>query len=124
MKTNPKLFFKYASNKLNYPRTIPDLKDGNKTISDNYETAKTFNIFVISVFTTETDTLPEFHAPSDNSYDSISFTVDKIKSKLKELNPYKSARVERQRRRSGALIVYFEHISHFVLVFLLSTLSM
>ena len=27
------IFFKYASSKLNYSRTIPDLKDGNKTMN-------------------------------------------------------------------------------------------
>ena len=71
MKTNPKAFFKYASSKVSYSRTIPDLKDGNKTISDNCEKAKTFNMFFTSVFRKETDTLPEFHAPSENTIDSI-----------------------------------------------------
>ena len=54
MKTNPKAFFKYASSKLNYSQTSPDLKDGNKTISDNCEKAKTFNMLFASVFTKET----------------------------------------------------------------------
>ena len=45
VKTNTKAFLKYASSKLNYSRTIPDLKDGNKTISDNCEKGKTFNFF-------------------------------------------------------------------------------
>ena len=49
VKTNPKAFFKYASGKLNYSRIIPDLKDGNKTISDNCEKAKTFNLSFTSV---------------------------------------------------------------------------
>ena len=95
MKTNPKEFSKYASNKLNYSRTIPALKDGNKTINDNFEKVKTFNMFFTSVFTKEADTLLEFHNNSGNTIDSISFTVDKVKSKLKELSPYKSARVHR-----------------------------
>ena len=85
----------YVSSKLNYSQTIPNLKDGNKTISDNCEKAKTFNMFFSSVFTKETDTLPEFHTPSENTIYSISFTVDKVKNKLKELNPYKSAGVDR-----------------------------
>ena len=93
MKTNLKAFFKYASSKLNYSRTIPDLKDGNTTISDNCEKAKTLNIFFTSVFTKETDTWPEFHTPIENTIDTISFTVDKVKSKLTELNSCKSAGV-------------------------------
>ena len=93
MKTNPKAFFKYASSKLNYSRTILDLKDGNKTIGDDCGKAKTFNMFFASVFTK--GTLSEFHTPIENTIDSISFTVDKVKNKLKELNPYKSAVIDR-----------------------------
>ena len=52
-------------------------------------------MFFSSAFTKETDTLPEFHTPSENTIDSISFIVDKVKSKLRELNPYKSAGVDR-----------------------------
>ena len=48
-------------------------------------------MFFASVFTKETDTLPEFHTPSEDTIDSIYFTVDKVKHKLKELNSYKSA---------------------------------
>ena len=88
MKTNPETFFRYAFGKLNYSRTIPDLKGGNKTISDNCEKTKTFNMFFASIFMKETDTLPELHTPSENTMDSISFTVNKVyKNKLKELNP-------------------------------------
>ena len=62
VKTNPKAFFKSASSKLYYySQTIPDLKDGNKTIIDNCEKARTFNMFFASVFTKETDALSEFH---------------------------------------------------------------
>ena len=53
------LSLKYASTKLNYSRIIPDPTDGNDTISDNCEKAKTFNMFFASVFTKEADTLPE-----------------------------------------------------------------
>ena len=63
VKTIPKAFFKYAPSKLNYSQTIPDLKDGNKTISDNCEKAKAFNMFFTSVFTKETDTLQNFILP-------------------------------------------------------------
>ena len=44
-----------------------------------------------SVFTKETDILPEFHNPSENTIDLISFTVNTVNSKLKDLNPYRSA---------------------------------
>ena len=33
-------FFKYASSKLNYSRTIPNLKDGNTTIRQNCKKEK------------------------------------------------------------------------------------
>ena len=46
-------------------------------------------MFFTSVLTKEPDTLPEFHSTIENTIDSISFTVDKVKSKLKEPNPYK-----------------------------------
>ena len=40
VKTNPESFFKYASSKLNYSRTIPNLKDGNTTIRQNCKKEK------------------------------------------------------------------------------------
>ena len=43
-------------------------------------------MFFTSAFRKETDTLPESHTPSENIVDSISFTVDKVKSKPKEDN--------------------------------------
>ena len=93
VKTNPKAFFKHASSKLNYSGTISDLKDGNKIISENCQKAKTFNMFFTSVFTKEANTLPQFHTPSENTIDSIFFTLHKIRSKLKELKNFKSAEV-------------------------------
>lgn len=39
--------------------------------------------------------LPEFHTTSENTIDSISSTVDKVKSKLKDLTPCESAGVGR-----------------------------
>ena len=39
--------------------------------------------------------LPEFHTTSENTIDSISSTVDKVKSKLKDLTPCESAVVGR-----------------------------
>ena len=51
-------------------------------------------MFFASVFTKETDTLAEFHTRSENTIDSISFTINKVKNKLKELNLYKPAGVD------------------------------
>ena len=73
-------------------------------------------MFFASVFTKETDTLPEFHTPSENIIDSISFTIDRVKNKLKKLIPYKSAGFDRLHRRilkdlseelSTALLIIF-----------------
>ena len=47
-------------------------------------------MFFVSVFAKETDTTPEFHTPSKNAIDSVSFIVNNVENKLKELNPYKS----------------------------------
>ena len=40
-------------------------------------------MFFTRVFTKESDGLSKFHTPSEHIIDSISFTVDKVKSKLK-----------------------------------------
>ena len=95
MKTNPKAFFEHAFSKLNYSGTISDPKDGNKIISENCQKAKSFNMFFTSVFTKETNTLPQFHTHSENTIDSISFTLHKVRSKPKELKNFKSAGVNR-----------------------------
>ena len=99
VKTNPKAFFKHASSKLNYSGTISDPKDGNKIVSENCQKAKSFNMFFTSVFTKETNALPQFRTPSENTIDSISFTLHKVRSKLKELNTFKSSGVNRLRPR-------------------------
>lgn len=52
-------------------------------------------MFFTSVFMKKTVMLPEFHTTSENTIDSISSTVDKVKSKLKDLTPCESAGVGR-----------------------------
>ena len=52
-------------------------------------------MFFTRVFTKETDILAEFHTASENTIGLISFTVNKVKSKLEESNRHKSARVDR-----------------------------
>ena len=73
MKIDTKAFFKHASSKLHHSQTIPDLNDGNKTIVENREKAKTFNMFFTSVFTKKTDTLQEIQTTSKSAIDLISF---------------------------------------------------
>ena len=82
VKTNSKIFFRYASNKRSCSQIISDRKDGKKVITDICE-KKPYNMFFTSVFTKKTDTLPDLHNPSDNAIDSTFFTVNKGKSKLK-----------------------------------------
>ena len=55
MKSNPKTFFRFARNKLNFKNAIPDLVDNRKILSDENSKAKAFNMFFKSVFTEESD---------------------------------------------------------------------
>lgn len=73
--------------------------DCNK-FSDNCQKARTFNALFTSAFTKKTHTIPEFLTSSEDTIYSIPFTVDKVNSKLKALNPYKYERVERQHPRT------------------------
>ena len=49
VKSNPKAFFRYAKNKLNFKNAIPDLVDNGKILSDDTSKAKVFNMFFISI---------------------------------------------------------------------------
>ena len=88
VKSNPKAFFRYAKNKLNFKNAIPDLVDNGKILSDDTSKAKAFNMFFKSVFTEESDCLPDFNLNVKSSIEHVSFPVDKIKKKLDNLNPY------------------------------------
>ena len=45
VKSNPKVFFRYAKGKLNFKNAIPDLVDNGKILSDGDSKAKAFNMF-------------------------------------------------------------------------------
>ena len=92
-KTNPKVFWKYAKSRQKTRQTIPTSirKDGSKS-STAQEKADTLNEFFASVFTEEgTSNIP---APKNcrinDSLTSIEFTPNLVRTKLINLNPYKS----------------------------------
>ena len=90
VKSNPKAFFRYAKNKLNFKNAIPDLVDNGKILSDDTSKAKAFNMFFKSVFTEESDCLPDFNLNVKSSIEHVSFPADKTKKRLDNLNLYKS----------------------------------
>ena len=49
VKSNPKVFFRYAKGKLNFKNAIPDLADNGKILSVGNSKAKAFNMFFKSV---------------------------------------------------------------------------
>ena len=78
VKTNLKAFFKYTSKKLNYSRTIPDLKQSDEIISQNQKKAEIFNAFFTSVFAKESATTPEFKTPSESNISCVSHCVKSL----------------------------------------------
>ena len=56
VKSNPKVFFRYAKGKLNFKNAIPDLLDNGKILSDGNSKAKAFNMFFKSVLQRNTIT--------------------------------------------------------------------
>ena len=82
-KSNPKAFFRYRKNKLNFKNAIPDLVDNGKILSDDTSKAK---VFFTSIFTEESDCLPDFNLNVKSSIEHVSFPADKIKKKLDNLN--------------------------------------
>ena len=85
-----KHFSDMPKNKLNFKNAIPDLVDNGKILSDDTSKAKAFNMFFKSVFTEESDCLPDFNLNVKSSIEHVSFPADKIKKKVDNLNPYKS----------------------------------
>ena len=79
MKSNPKAFFRYAKNKLNFENPIPDLVDNSKILSDHASKAKGFNMFFKSIFKEESSRLPYFNLNVQFSIEHVSFLTDKIK---------------------------------------------
>ena len=76
VKSNPKAFFRYAKNKLNFKNAIPDLLDNGKILSDDTSKAKLFNMFFKSVFTEESDCLSDFNLNVKSSIEHISFPAE------------------------------------------------
>ena len=52
-------------------------------------------MFFKSVFTEESDCLPDFNLNVKSSIEHVSFPADKIKKKLDNLNPYKSPEADK-----------------------------
>ena len=79
VKSNPKAFFRYAKNKLNFKNAIPDLVDNGKILRDHASKAKAFNMFFKSIFKEESARLPYFNLNVKFSIEHVSFLADKIK---------------------------------------------
>ena len=90
MKSNPKAFFRYTKNKLNFKNAILDLVDNGKILSDDNGKAKAFNTFFKSAFKEKLECLPDFNLNVKSSIEHVSFPADKIKEKPDNLNPCKS----------------------------------
>ena len=75
VKSNPKAFFRYAKNKLNFKNVVPDLIENGKTKNDDSGKAKAFNVFFKRVFTKESDCLPDFNLNVKHVY----FLKDRMK---------------------------------------------
>ena len=99
VKSNPKAFFRYTKNKLNFKNAIPDLVDNGKILSDDTSKAKGAICFFKSVFTEESDCLPDVNLNVKSSIEHVSFLADKIKKKPDNLNPYKSPGPDELHRR-------------------------
>ena len=78
VKSDPKAFFGYAKNKLNFKNAIPDLVDNSKITSDDNGKAKAFNVFFKSIFTEESDCPPDFNL-NVKPIEHVSFLIGKIK---------------------------------------------
>ena len=91
--TNPKAFWKYVNSRLKTKSQVDDLlrEDGSRATTDD-EKAKTLNEFFSSVFTAEDATT--VHEPTkhfEGAYlNDIDITEEKIRSKLRKLDPCKS----------------------------------
>ena len=79
VKSNPKAFFRYVKNKLNFKNAIPDLVDNGKILRDHASKAKASNMFFKSIFKEESARLPYFNLNVKFSIEHVSFLADKIK---------------------------------------------
>ena len=93
VKSNPKLFWKYAKSRLKSRPSIPSLSRPNGTkATSSKDKAETLNEYFSSVFTLEgLHDIPA--APTylvDDVISTIDITPDIVRGKLKSLNPNKS----------------------------------
>ena len=90
---NPKSFYKYARGKFKVPVTVGNLKGKNGTVAQtDKEKAKALNVFFVSVFTQEDNSvLPIFEIRAYNSTLTDFEISDDIEKKLMLLNSNKAA---------------------------------
>lgn len=88
VKSNPKAFFNYAECQPKYDPTIPDPKVEDKVIIPGIDKASIFNTLLKSIFVNKNDSLPHFKPNYDKTISYIYFIKEKVKKKLKNLNPY------------------------------------
>ena len=79
VKSNPKAFFRYAKNKLNFKNAIPNLVDNGKILSDHASKAKAFNVSFKSIFKEKSARLQYINLNVKFSIEHVSFLPDKIK---------------------------------------------
>ena len=75
---------------MNFKNVIQDLVDNDKILSDDNGKPKVLNMFFKSIFTEESDCLPDFNLNVKSAIEHVSFPADKIKKKLDNVNRYKS----------------------------------
>ena len=94
-KTNPKLFWKYVSNKTKTKGKIVDLLDDNgEIITDDFTKSEILNNHFASVFTNEDlSSIPEFNNRTDDNatLENIILTDEAIEKQLAALDISKAA---------------------------------
>ena len=86
VKSNPKAFFKYAKEKLQYSKNIPDLVDEDKIVEKDEKKAELFNDFFCSVFTNESAKIPIHDKKCNSELDDVQFIVENVEKRLSILD--------------------------------------